>query len=92
MLLREKLRRAGRPRLLRYLAQAIHAFTIMSRDDASEEVRCAINNCIHYLAGHMIGLSDPAKPLTETELDRILEQVKRLNAGMAEEIEAELTC
>ena len=90
MLLREKLQHAGRPRLLRYIARAIHGFTIMARDDVSVKERIAINNCIHYLAGHIVGLSDPAEPLTETRLDGIMEQVARLNGRIAKEIEAEM--
>ncbi|WP_207078704.1 hypothetical protein [Novosphingobium sp. KA1] len=62
----------------------------MARDDVSVQVNWAINNCIHYLAGHIVGLSDPAEPLTEARLDGIMEQVARLNTGIAEEIEAEL--
>lgn len=90
MPLREKLRHAERSRLLRYIAQTIHGFTIMARDDVSVQVKSAINNRIHYLAGHIVGLSDPAEPLTETRLDGIIEQVTRLNGGIAAEIEAEL--
>ena len=92
MLLRDKLQQASRPRLIRYIARAIHGFTIMARDDVSVQARLGINNCIHYLAGHIVGLSDPTEPMTETRLDAIMEQVARLNNGMAAEIEAELAC
>ncbi len=88
--LRQILHDAERPRLLRYLARAIHGFTIMARDDASEEVKAAINNRIHYLAGHIVGLSDPAEALTQSRLDGIIEQVATLNRGIAAEIKAEL--
>lgn len=89
--LRSTLTEAGRPRLLRYLARSIHGFTIMARDpDASEQMKAAINNRIHYLAGHLMGLTNAAEPLTQRRLDGILENVASLNRGVADEIEAEL--
>lgn len=92
MSLRDKLAAAERPRLLRYIARAIHGFTIMARDpDETGHARAAINNCIHYLAGHLIGLADPMAPLEDTQLDGILEQIARLNRRLAEEIEADLS-
>ncbi len=90
--LREKLDGAERHRLLHYVARAIHGFTIMARDpDASEQMKAAINNRIHYLAGHLMGLTDPKALLTESRLDGILEHVAPLNRGLAAEIEAELS-
>ncbi|NYT40836.1 hypothetical protein HZY97_08725 [Sphingomonas sp. R-74633] len=89
--LRAALEAASRPGLLRYLAGVIHGFTIMARDpDTSSERRAAINNCIHYIAGHLRGLSDPAAPLDLWRLDGILEQAARLNSGLAADLEAEL--
>lgn len=62
----------------------------MARDDVSEGVRAAINNRIHYLAGHIVGLCDPNEPLTETRLAGIIENVTALNPSIAEEIEVKL--
>lgn len=88
--LRARLQEAERPRLLRYLARAIHGYTIMARDNPSDPVKMAINNRIHYLAGHIVGLSDPETALTQSQLDGIIEQVASLHRGLAAEIEAEL--
>lgn len=88
--LRTSLQGAERPRLLRYIARAIHGYTIMARDNPSDPVKTAINNRVHYLAGHIVGLSDPAEALTQSRLDSIIEQVASLHRGIASEIEAEL--
>ncbi|WP_149037610.1 hypothetical protein [Sphingopyxis macrogoltabida] len=58
--IREKLASATRPQLMESVAAAIQAFTVMARDTDQDEHRTKINNCIHYLAGRMIGLSIPA--------------------------------
>jgi hypothetical protein len=89
--LRSALAAAERPALLRYLARSINGFTVMARDpDASEATKAAINNRIHYLSGHLVGLTHPAEPLTQSRLDGILENVASLNRGLADQIEAEL--
>jgi hypothetical protein len=89
--LRDALGVASRERLLRYVASAIHGFTIMARDPgAGEQTKAEINNHIHYLAGHLMGLTDPEEPLTDSRLDGILEQVTPLNRRLAENIAAEL--
>ena len=89
--LRAALEAASRPGLLRYLAGAIHDFTIMARDpNAGSEERATINNRIHYIAGHLRGLVDPETPLEASRLDGILEQIASLNSGLAVRLEAEL--
>lgn len=76
--LREKLASATRPKLLECIAAAIHAFTVMARDTDQNEHLTKINNCIHYLAGRMIGLSNPGKPVTDHGLDVIVTQLSFL--------------
>jgi ribosomal protein S15P/S13E len=89
--LRNALAAAQRARLLRYLASAIHGFTIMARDpDMPGDQKAMINNRIHYLSGHLRSLTDPAEPLTEGRLDDVVEQIASLNQGLAEKIKAEL--
>ncbi|MFC3712005.1 hypothetical protein ACFOMD_05450 [Sphingoaurantiacus capsulatus] len=79
-------------RLLRYIASAIHGFTIMARDpDTSAEERSRINNSIHYLAGYMMALTKADERLTDSRIDAILELVGRLESPLAEAIRADLT-
>lgn len=82
---------APRPRLLHYLAAAIHGFTIMARDpDESDAGRAEINNRIHYLAGHLMGLTDFDAALDPGRTNGILEQVGHLHPSLAARIEAKL--
>ena len=74
------------------MAKAVHGFTVMARDpDASAENKSKINNFIHYLAGHLIVLTDPEEPLTDSRLDAIVSLVEFLNRRLAEDIRADLT-
>lgn len=89
--LRAKLSQVERFRLLRYIASGIHGLTIMARDpEGSPEAKAAINNRIHYLAGHLIGLADPNEPLTESRLNGVIELVGSLNRRLAENMLAQL--
>ena len=90
-MLRTELATASRERVLRYLAGAIHAYTVMARDpDASDAHKADINNRIHYLAGHLTALTDAREPLTEWRLDGIVEHVAPLNSRLADNIRVEL--
>ena len=89
--LRAKLSEVERSRLLRYIAAGIHGFTVMARDpDGSPEAKAAINNRIHYLAGHLMALADPKEPLTQSRLDGVVELVGSLNRRLAENMVAQL--
>lgn len=82
---------ASRECLLRYLAAAIHGYTVMARDpDTSGERKASINNRIHYLAGHLMALLNPEEPLTAWRLDGIMEHVAALNSRLAESIRIEM--
>jgi len=76
--IREKLIAATRPHLLESVATAIHSFTIMARDSDRDDHRAKINNCIHYLAGRMIGLCNPSREATDHDLDDIADQFSLL--------------
>ena len=90
--IRSEFSAATRERQLRYIASAIHGFTIMARDpDASEETRAKINNLIHYLAGHLIALTNPEEPLLESRLDAIMAYVEPLNSRLRENIRTNLS-
>lgn len=90
-LLRTEISTASREHLLRYLAAAIHSYTVMARDpDAGGEQKAAINNRIHYLAGHLMALTNPEEPLTAGRLDGIMEHVAALNSRLADNIRIEL--
>lgn len=83
--LRNELAAAQRSKLLRYLASAIHGFTIMARDpDAPVAEKDRINNTIHYLAGHLMALTEADEPLTDSRLDAIVELVRPLNSLLAQ--------
>ena len=82
---------ASRERVLRYLAAAIHGYTVMARDpDTSERRKADINNRIHYLAGHLMALTNWAEPLTDSRVSGIAEHVAPLNPRLGENIRAEL--
>lgn len=82
---------SGRERQLRFIGSAIHGFTIMARDpDASEDLRAKINNLIHYLAGHLVALTDPNELLDDRRLDAILKLYGFLNRSLAEKIRVNL--
>lgn len=83
--LRNELAAAQRSKLLRYLASAIHGFTIMARDpDVPVVEKDRINNTIHYLAGHLMALTEADEPLTGSRLDAIVELVRPLNSLLAQ--------
>lgn len=90
--LRGEFRSASRERQLRYVATAIHGFTVMARDpDASEVIRSKINNLIHYLAGHLMAMIDhPNEPLSDSRVDAIVELVTHLNSRLAGDIRLSL--
>lgn len=82
---------ANRIPLLRYIASAIHSFTIMARDpDMGIEQKGMINNLIHYLAGHLNDLLDPDEQFSPYRLDDIIAISERLNSGLASNIRAYL--
>ena len=90
--LRSEFIAATRERQLRYIAKAIHGFTIMARNpDATEDTRSRINNLIHYLAGHLMALTSPEEPLLDGRVDAIMAHVEPLNSRLAENIRTELT-
>lgn len=89
--IREKLVSATRPQLLESIAAAIHAFTVMARDTDRDEHRTKINNCIHYLAGRMIGLSNPSKLATDHDLDDIADQISFLHPTLLQNVVARLS-
>ena len=88
--LREKLASATRPQLLECVAAAIHAFTVMARNAERDEHRTETNNCIHYLAGRMIGLSNPSKLATDQDLDDISAQLSFLYPTLRQDVIARL--
>lgn len=88
--LREKLASATRPQLLECVAAAIHAFTVMARDTDQDMHRARINNCIHYLAGRTIGLSNPSKLATDQDLDDISAQLSFLYPTLRQNVIARL--
>lgn len=90
-LLRTELATASRERLLRYLAAAIHGYTVMARDPgAGSEQRAGLNDRVHYLAGHLMALTNQEEPLTAGRLDGIMEHVAALNVRLADSIRIEL--
>lgn len=89
--LREKLASASRPQLLECVAAAIHTFTVVARDADRDEHRTTINNCIHYLAGRMIGLSNPSKLATDHDLDDIAAQLLFLHPKLRQNVMARLS-
>lgn len=81
--IREKLATVSRLKLLRFIAQGVHGFTIMARDPHISDVRKAqINNRIHYLTGHMIKLLDDKVECTSSILDDIVTQVSVMNSSL----------
>lgn len=90
-MLRTELEAASRQGVLRYLAAAIHSYTVMARDpDANDIWKADINNRIHYLAGHLMALVNPEEQLTDSRLDGITEHVASLNSRLAESIRVQL--
>jgi len=87
-----ELRAAKRQRVIAYIDSAVHGFTAMARDpEMCTEQKARINNLIHYLAGHLIGLADPKEPLTESRIDGIVELAGWLEPSLAAQLSAELT-
>ena len=89
--IREKLSSATRPQLMESVAAAIQAFTVMARDTDQDEHRTKINNCIHYLAGRMIGLSNPSKLATDHDLEDIATQFSFLYPTLRQSVIARLS-
>ena len=91
--LRDKLGASTRQRLLQFIAEGIHALTIMARDPDMSGIRKAqINNSIHYLSGRMMRLLDPEVTCSDHDLDDVVAQVAELNPtlyrGMVSRLEA----
>jgi len=89
--IRARLASATRSQLIESVAAAIHAFTLMARDTDRDEHRTQINNCIHYLAGRMIGLSNPSKLATDHDLDDIAAQLSFLYPTLRQNVIARLS-
>ena len=63
MTLRERLENADNATRLEFILSVIHGYTIMARDDdLHPDERAMINNRIHYLAGHALGLARGDSP------------------------------
>ena len=78
--LRTEIQQAERWQLIRYIASAIHGYTIMNREPGlSVETKAEINQMIHYLAGHAMQLADPDKVIAEWQLDSLVESVSLLD-------------
>ena len=90
--LRTELQKTERWRLIRYVASAIHDYTVMNRDpDLPAETKAEVNQMIHYLAGHSFGLAKADEPLMDWSLDGITRSVELLHPTLRKNIRARLS-
>ena len=84
--LRDRLRGASLKRIQSFIARAIHAFTIEARDpNASIDKLRKVNEAIHGLAGHMMGLDQ--EPLSASAAERIEQCLLPLGQRILREVE-----
>jgi hypothetical protein len=76
--MRELIETASRETLVEFVLAVIHGYTILARDpDLSDDQRAIINNRIHYLAGHALGLFR-GEELDRWRIDGIVEHSAHL--------------
>jgi ribonuclease HII len=90
--LRDRLIVAPRDRQLRFLASAIHHFTLMARSGYGTpepyQLMREVNESIHRLSGHLRDLTNATEPMTEDRADAIMASANHLHPGELELIEA----